>query len=275
LFIIAVSAWISKMIQVLIFVKNTNSLRCENPIGEPFFELSEVDSTNNYAMQMVQTQLAEHGTTWFAHFQNAGKGQRGKQWKAEPGQNIMMSCILETSRLPIDNQILLNIAVALACLDFFAKYAGQKTCIKWPNDIYWKDKKAGGILIENVLKGETWKYSIVGMGININQILFPASIPNPISLSLITGESYDLVPLAKVLCGHLEKRWQQLLSKNNKSLLDEYNQRLFKLNQPITFKKENIIFEGIIKGVNRKGELLVQKKNDSIVAYSSIEWLLN
>jgi BirA family biotin operon repressor/biotin-[acetyl-CoA-carboxylase] ligase len=265
------------MIQALIFVKNTNSLRCENPIGEPFFELSEVDSSNNYAMRMVQAQLAVHGTTWFAHYQNAGKGQRGKQWKAEPGQNIMMSCVLETSRLSIDNQILLNIAVALACLDFFTKYAGQTTCIKWPNDIYWKDRKAGGILIENVIKGESWKSSIVGIGININQTLFPPNIPNPVSLSQITGDTYDVVTLAKELCGFLEKRWQQLLSKDTASLplLDEYNQRLFKVNRQITFKKENKVFDGTIKGVNRKGELLILDKNGSIVAYSSIEWLLH
>src|SRR4051812_46359354 len=116
-----------------IFVKNTNSLRCENPIGEPFYELSEVDSSNNYAMQRVQAHLAGHGATWFVHFQKAGKGQRGKRWNADRGKNIMMSVVLDTGELMIENQVFMNIAISLACLDFFSSYAGGQTKIKWPN----------------------------------------------------------------------------------------------------------------------------------------------
>ena len=125
-------------------------MRCGNPIGEPFIELSEVDSSNNYAMQQVQAQMAAHGFTCFAHFQKAGKGQRGKEWITERGQNILMSCVVEPSFLSIDNQFILNAAVALACFDLFNLYAIDKTSIKWPNDIYWEDRKAGGILVENV-----------------------------------------------------------------------------------------------------------------------------
>lgn len=258
-----------------IFAKNTNSLRCENPIGEPFFELSEVDSSNNYAMRMVQAHLAAHGATWFAHFQNAGKGQRGKVWKAEPGQNIMMSIVLQPDMLSIDNQFVLNAAVALACFDFFNKYAIDQTCIKWPNDIYWKDRKAGGILIENVLKGEEWRYSIVGIGLNINQTLFPPGIRNPVSLKQITGKTFNVVELAKVLCNCLQKRWQQLLSISYNNILDEYNRHLYKRNEAATFKKENAEFTAVVKGVNKKGELLIDTNGQSTIAYGSIEWLLS
>ncbi|MCW3107193.1 MAG: biotin--[acetyl-CoA-carboxylase] ligase [Segetibacter sp.] len=257
-----------------IFVKNTNSLRCENPIGEPFFELSEVGSSNNYAMQMVQAHLAAHGTTWFAHFQNAGKGQRGKLWNAEPGQNIMMSCVLEPNTLSIDNQFVLNTAVALGCFDFFNKYTIDKTCIKWPNDIYWGDRKAGGILIENVLKGEEWKYSIVGIGININQTLFPNGIRNPVSLKQITGKTFNVIDLAKELCSYLENRWKQLLTTPYDKILEEYSYHLYKINQQATFKKENAIFTATVKGVNKKGELLVNTDNQTTIPYNSIEWVL-
>lgn len=249
-------------------------MRRDNPIGKPFYELGEVDSSNNYAMRMVQAQLAGHGATWFAHFQNAGKGQRGKQWKAEAGQNIMMSCVIEPTAVSIDNQFILNVAVALACFDLFNKYAINKTSIKWPNDIYWGDRKAGGILIENLLKGEKWKYSIAGMGININQTLFPEALKNPVSLKQITGKTFNVVDLAKELCDCLENRWQQLSSKVYDELLSEYSNHLYKLNREATFKKENAVFNAIVKGVNKKGGLLIQTDTLSTIAYGSVEWVL-
>ncbi len=190
----------------------------------PFVELSEVDSSNNYAMRQVQADLAEHGTTVFASYQNQGKGQRGKSWNAAAGENIMMSCILEPSFLLVDNQFFLNIVVSLGCYDFFNINAIDKTSIKWPNDIYWGDRKAGGILIENVLQGNVWRFSIAGMGLNINQTTYPADVPNPVSLKQITGKRYDVINCAKELCVHLENRWQMLKAGKEIQLLEEYNQ---------------------------------------------------
>ena len=224
-------------------------------------------------MQRVQAHLAGHGTTWFAHYQKAGKGQRGKQWNAERGKNIMMSVALETRTLSVEDQALLNIAVALGCFDFFSGYAGEKTKIKWPNDIYWGDRKAGGILIESILHGAKWKYSIIGIGININQILFPAPLLNAVSLAQITGNTFDVIGLAKEVCSLLEKRWQQLLHGQHQELLKEYNESLFRLNQKAVFKKESEIFQGVIQGVNHKGELLIARENGAIDAYKSLIWL--
>ncbi|GEO11952.1 biotin--[acetyl-CoA-carboxylase] ligase [Segetibacter aerophilus] len=246
----------------------------DNPIGEPFFELSEVESSNNYAMQKVQAHLAVHGTTWFAHFQKAGKGQRGKEWKAEPSQNIMLSCVVEPALLSVDNQFLLNAAVALACHDFFKLYAVDKTSIKWPNDIYWEDRKAGGVLIENVLSGERWRYSIIGIGININQTLFPVGVRNPVSLKQITGKTYDIIKLAKELCISLETRWQQLLLLPASHLLKEYSVHLYKLNQSANFEKNGNFFSGIIRGVTKTGELLISQDNHAATSYSTVNWVL-
>lgn len=246
----------------------------KSQIGEPFFELSEVDSSNNYAMQRVQAHLAGHGTTWFAHYQNAGKGQRGKLWNAEPRQNIMMSSIIEPNTLSIENQFVLNAAMALACFDFFNKYAIDKTSIKWPNDIYWGDRKAGGILIENVLSGETWKYSVVGIGININQTLFPKALRNPVSLKQITGKTFNVIKLAKELCRYLDSRWNKLLATPFDELLKEYCCHLYRLNEEASFKSQNAILKGLVKGVNEKGELLIETNKQSVIAYNSLEWLL-
>lgn len=249
-------------------------MRCENPIGKPFYELSEVDSSNNYAMRMVQAQLAEHGNTWFAHHQIKGKGQRGKVWKADPGQNLMMSCVLQPAKLTVDNQFILNAAVALACFDFINKYVIDKCCIKWPNDIYWEDRKAGGILIENVLKGEQWKYSIVGIGLNINQTLFPENLRNPVSLKQITGKTFDVISLAKELCIFLDHRWKQISTSTFNVLLNEYSSHLYKINQQITFIKDNEQFAGAVKGVTEKGNLIIEETSGEKMVVESIEWVL-
>jgi BirA family biotin operon repressor/biotin-[acetyl-CoA-carboxylase] ligase len=264
----------SETIQDSIFVKNTNSLPRHNPVGKPFFELSEVESSNNYAMQMAQAHLAVHGTTWFAHYQNAGKGQRGKRWNAERSQNVMISSILEPKMLLVENQFLLNATVALACHDFFKRYAVDKTYIKWPNDIYWGDRKAGGVLIENVLSGENWRYAVVGIGININQTLFPEEIRNPVSLKQITGKTYNVIELAKELCASLENRWQQLLTSPAPAIIEEYCLHLYKINQQAAFEKDSVRFNGIIKGVNKNGELLISKNNSSPVSYNDVKWVL-
>lgn len=244
------------------------------PIGEPFMEIGEVDSSNNYAMRQVQAQLAEHGATYFASFQTQGKGQRGKNWVAEPGQNIMMSCVLEPHLLNIDNKFVLSCCIALACFDFFNEMAIDNTSIKWPNDIYWGDRKAGGILVENVLQGKEWKYAIVGIGININQTLFSPNLPNPVSLRQITGKSFDSILLAKDLCTHLESRWKMLLGGQMLDLMNQYNACLYKLNQTVWFRKHNAVYAAVIKGVNNCGELLADTGNLSAIPHGDVEWLI-
>lgn len=249
-------------------------MRPENPIGEPFFELCEVDSTNNYAMRQVQAQMAVHGFAWFAAYQNAGKGQRGKAWNAVRGENITLSVVTEPTFLSVDNQFLLNATVALACFDFFSKYALAETSIKWPNDIYWKDRKAGGILIENIIQGKEWKFAIVGTGININQTFFPEHLPNPVSLKQITGKTFDVINLVKELCNHLETRWKQLRNRKHDQLLQEYEQHLYKLQKKAIFKKDNEIIHAVITGVKENGELLVDTGEQTAFTHGSIEWLI-
>ena len=257
-----------------IFAKITNSLLPTPLIGNPFVVIGEVDSSNNYAMRQVQADLAEHGTCYFATYQNKGKGQRGKPWKGEPGQNIMMSIVLEPTFLTIDNQFFLNIAIALACYEMFNSYTIDKTCIKWPNDIYWGDRKAGGILIENILQGKDWRFSIAGIGININQTVFPAELPNPVSLKQITGKTLDPVVLAKELAVYLEDKWQLLRQDNKDELLDQYNQILYKRNDTVTFKKDNAKFSAIVKGVAEDGQLIIDTGEVSKVPFGTVEWVL-
>ena len=246
-----------------------------NPIGNPFIELLSVDSTNNYAMEMLHLSNAKHGTVYFAHEQFAGKGQRKKQWQTHPGENIIMSVVLATSSLEVSNLFSLSAAIALGVHDFFCAFAFENVFIKWPNDLYCNDRKAGGILIQNIIRGKDWQNAVAGIGININQINFDSSITHAISLKQITGKSYEPVQLAKELCTFLDKRFTQLLNDKFNVLLKEYNSVLYKRGELIKFKKDNIVFEGIITEVNINGQLVIEAGAEQAFNVGEIEWLIN
>ncbi|HTI91501.1 MAG TPA: biotin--[acetyl-CoA-carboxylase] ligase [Puia sp.] len=188
--------------------KNSNLLA----IGHAFIELQSVDSTNNYAMAQASKGRAAHGTLFFAHEQWAGKGQRGRSWTSTPGENIVLSAVLEPLALQPSQAFSLSVCVALACHDLFSRYAGPgSTSIKWPNDLYWNDRKAGGILIENHFQGDRWPLAIAGMGININQVEFSATARNPVSLRQITGRTFQAAELARELGSCLDQRYSALI----------------------------------------------------------------
>jgi BirA family biotin operon repressor/biotin-[acetyl-CoA-carboxylase] ligase len=243
-------------------------------VGEPFIELNSIDSTNNYAFDIIQAKLAAHGTACFAFEQTRGKGQRGKNWVSEKGANIILSVILKTDFLQLHQQFYLSVAIALAAHNLFGKYAGEETKIKWPNDIYWRDRKAGGILIETQLLGKKWKWAVVGIGMNINQTKFSRLTKRPVSLKQITGKDFDSVQLAKELCKLIDKRVKQLEKGDFKKILKEYNQHLFKLNEEVKLKRKNILFKCSIKGVNEQGELLIERKSLETISWGEVEWQL-
>ena len=244
------------------------------PIGHPYIILPTIDSTNNYAMQQIQAGLASHGATWFAREQTAGKGQRGKSWLTTPNQNLLLSTVIQPS-LVTSQQFLLSATAALACYDFYKNYAVEEISIKWPNDLYWRDRKAGGLLIENVFRGSDWMYAIVGIGININQVQFDPGLPNPVSLKQITGKNYDVVALAHELCRQLEKRYQQLQQQPANSLLQQYQQVIYKMNQPVTLKKGNIVFETTIEGVTQTGDLITRDAVERSFRFGEVEFVIS
>lgn len=243
-------------------------------IGKPFTELKEVNSTNNYAMAMAQKGAAKHGEAWFAHHQTKGKGSRGKSWNSSAGENIILSVLLQPGNDILPSQsFYLTAAVALAAYDFFRKYAVDDVSVKWTNDVYWRDRKAAGILIENVVRGNHYLWSVVGIGMNINQTVFDEALPNPVSLKQITGKTYNVVALAKELCECLQHRYEQL-QKSKESILNDYNEVLYKRNEKVKLKKNNIAFTGIIKQVDALGFLEVEDGLQPQFAFGEIEWVL-
>jgi BirA family biotin operon repressor/biotin-[acetyl-CoA-carboxylase] ligase len=243
------------------------------PIGHPYIILPTVDSTNNYAMRQIQAGLATHGATWFALEQTAGKGQRGKSWLTTPNLNIMFSTVVTPGLLPT-RQFWLSATVALSCYDFYKKYAGDETRIKWPNDVYWRDRKAGGILIENVFRGTDWLYAVVGIGINVNQVVFDPALPNPVSLKQITGRDFDAAELGRELCQCLENRYQLLQEGEIENIMQEYQQVLYKLHQPVMLKKGNISFETTIVGVTDTGQLKTKDVMEREFYFGEVEFVI-
>lgn len=234
--------------------------------------LTQTDSTNNYAMARIRAGVATHGQAWFAMEQTAGKGQREKRWLAEKGANILLSIALEPEKLGSPQPFIFNASVAIACHDFFKEISGDETTIKWPNDIYWRDRKAGGILIENIYSGEQgWTWSVVGIGLNINQTSFSPDIKNAVSLKQITGKDWDVLELTRSLCSAIENR---VGSMHPGQILNEYNARLFKKNESVKFRKENRLFDAVIKGVNALGELEVSGAITETFRSGEVEWII-
>ncbi len=262
-----------------------------NPIGKPFIELQSIDSTNKYAMGLIHGNHlpdgqgeAQHGMAIFTHEQTAGKGQRGKSWTSQKDLNIALSILLNPYPLSVPDQFKLSVCIAASTWEFFSKYAGDETKIKWPNDIYWRDRKAGGILIENVIQSSQsevgsrwqsgWQWSVIGTGININQTDFDPDLPNPVSLKQITGKIHEPIELAKEFCSLMEKNYQLLIAGNFKILFNKYQTHLYKKDEKVKLKKGTRVFETIIKGVSETGQLITQHSIEERFEFGEVEWVL-
>jgi BirA family biotin operon repressor/biotin-[acetyl-CoA-carboxylase] ligase len=240
--------------------------------AQKFIILERVDSTNNYAMAMVQSNTVGSGDAVFAMEQTAGKGRRGKTWKSNIGENIVLSIITQMQWLSVRQQFHLSAAVSLGCLDFFSKFLESGVKIKWPNDIFIYDRKAGGILIENVLKGNLWQWSVIGIGLNINQQNFENQTLNAISLKNITGENYNVIEIAKELHLLILKRIEKLGSGAFEEFLTEYNENLYCRNQIIKLRKGNVAFETRLRGVSEFGEMITKDAYERRFEFDEVEW---
>lgn len=236
--------------------------------------LDSVDSTNNYAMASIHAGMASHGMAWFAHEQTHGKGQRGRNWDTARRQNIAISIIIDPLGLNTSHQFALSMAVAEACYSFFSAYSGPGCSIKWPNDLYFNDRKAAGILIENIFQGPDWKWAIVGIGVNINQVHFNAQLKNPVSLKQITGKIYDTEALAAELHRQVLHRSDDIRNNRNDALLEQYNTHLYKRGEKVRLRKGNMVFETTITGVNALGCLLTYDSIERQFDFGEVEWIL-
>lgn len=227
-------------------------------LGQKINYLPTCQSTNDIAASLISSETALDGTVVITGNQTAGRGQRGNQWEAQPGQNLTFSVILQPSFLQPNEQFWLNIAVSLGISDWLATYLGDRLKIKWPNDLYVEQRKIGGILIENTLYGYSIAWSVVGIGLNINQTRFQTATAT--SLINETPNEYDFVlpDVLPLLLESIERRYLALRSGQRDILKTNYLQRLFRYQEESDFIADGERFRGMIVGVEESGRLAIQ-----------------
>ena len=229
-------------------------------IGKVLLRYNSLDSTNLAAQQLLlQPNKPIEGTIIVADQQTAGKGQRGNSWYSPSGQNLLSSYILYPKHLLPKQQFNLNIIASLAVLDFLLEIGISDACIKWPNDIYIQDKKVAGILIQNNIAGTQIAATIIGIGLNVNQINFDPALPNPTSLHNELGKELDKDNALAQLCSTLEKRYLQSKSKRGmEDMLSDYTALMYRFDEVAQYLIDGTSQPGIIKGIDEQGKLLLQ-----------------
>ncbi|MCK3682577.1 biotin--[acetyl-CoA-carboxylase] ligase [Maribellus sp. YY47] len=227
--------------------------------------MDEVDSTNNYAKQLV-SDGTENGTVVLAQFQSRGKGQPGNFWESVAEKNLLTSVILYPVFLEAARQFLISKIVSLSLLDLLNTEV-ENVSIKWPNDIYIGNRKVAGILIENSIKGSKLDWSIIGIGLNLNQLEFHSDAPNPVSLQQLNGKEYDIQETLKGWLYYFRK-WYQLLEAGQVDEIETaYLNRLFGFNQWRNFRKDKVVFEARISGIGEFGQLQLEDRSGKITEY--------
>lgn len=226
----------------------------------------ELGSTNAYAKHLLEGEQPPEGTVISTDFQTIGKGQDSSTWESEAGKNILMTMILYPRFLDVADQFSLSMVIALGIVDYLEPLLPDiPVHIKWPNDIYADHKKIAGILINNEVMGEEFVHVIAGIGINVNQTDFSSAIPNPTSLSNLSGKEYNVrketVRLSECLMG----RYEQLRMYESSLISSQYHERLLGRDEWRKYIYLGNKIEGRIIGVNEFGNLVLETKNGEIV----------
>lgn len=222
-------------------------------VGQQLVFLPECASTNTIAYELLNKNEATDGCVILTGAQTQGRGQRGNTWDVEPDKNITLSVVFKPTFLQAQDQFSLNIAVALAAVDLLKTHLPPGSSLKWPNDLYHQDQKVGGILIENSINGRALQHSIVGIGLNINQVTFQH--PRATSFALLAGQSFHLPELVQQLLQHLEHRYLALRAGGRENQKREYLQHLFRYQEWHLFEIKGEQIVGQITGVDATGRL--------------------
>lgn len=234
-------------------------------LGKDVHFLPECHSTNDTALQLVRERRAKEGTIVICENQTQGKGQRGNTWISEPCKNLTFSLVLRPTFLDISEQFYLNMTVSNSIRKLLQDYIPNLQ-VKWPNDLVVPGfGKIGGILIENTFSGEGWENAVVGIGLNVNQLNFNAS--GATSLSLLTGNQFDLEELFRLLITQLEQGYILLKKGKWKEIKAEYLHNLFLKDRVSKFSSEGKEFSGIITGISQEGKLEISLQNGDEVLF--------
>ena len=229
--------------------------------------LPETESTNQSLRELSDTGALPNKSILWADYQTKGRGQVGNTWESESGMNLLCSILFYPDHLPANRSFDILETVSLSVKYTLDKYVSDIS-VKWPNDIYWKQKKISGILIENDLWGNMISRSIIGIGINLNQSEFKSETPNPVSLRLITGHMYDLREILGQLQSEFELLEQELKGKGTNSLHQRYCTALYRREGFYPYQDAEGRFEARIHAIEPSGQLILERKDGSLSNYS-------
>ena len=235
-------------------------------IGSNIIFSENLSSSNSYAATLLKNNLLQEGTIIRTNFQTAGCGQTGNTWESEDGKNLLISLILYPFMIKPSDQFIISKMISLGICDYLRQHTANIS-IKWPNDIYVNNDKIAGILIEATIIRNQIETIIAGIGLNINQKIFRSGAPNPVSLGMITGKSYNVEECLNNLASYLDKRYKQLLQEKRSEIDEEYLSNMYKIGQWCDYRDKNGSFEGKIISVNSSGRLQIEDRRGRINEY--------
>lgn len=238
--------------------------------------MRETDSTNALMKELIWTMDLPEGYVVRTDFQTKGKGQGTNRWESAKGKNLLFSLLLRPVQIPIEEQFLVSQFVSLGIIDSLRNLAPEQAkgfSIKWPNDIYWYDKKIAGILIENTWQGRKIATSVIGTGLNVNQKQFNSNAPNPVSLLQIFGYKFNRKALLNVIFKAIEGYYLHL---DKEVIRSNYHQSLFRKDGFYCYRTGNRIFDAEIMEVASDGRLILKEKTGEISGYyfKEVEFVL-
>ena len=230
-------------------------------------KLDAIDSTNNYLKKIILNEGINDYTVVTAKFQTQGKGQLGTEWESEHSKNLICSVYKKEINIKVQDQFVISALVSLALIKTLRKVNLSNIHIKWPNDIMSDNKKICGILIENIVKENYIKDTVIGIGLNVNQTIFN-NLPNAASIKNLIGTTCSIDEILKDLVKNVKYYFNELDKSSINSIFEKYEDALFRINKPSTFKNsKGEIFSGYIKGVSRSGKLNVMLEDNLQESY--------
>ncbi len=240
--------------------------------GKILVYLTTCHSTNEYASRLIADSAPIEGTLVITPEQTNGKGQRGASWESETGKNLTFSLILKPSFLALSHQFFLNVISSLAVRDTVAHFLQTEVKVKWPNDIYLNDNKLAGILIQNTIKKDRFGYSIMGIGLNINQTIF--SDKKAISMKNHTSQEYSVEAVLNNLLSSIESYYLRLRNNELEALNELYIAHLYRVGEEHSYKTAHDTFRGVLKGIDESGNLKIESEGlVRVFSFKEVEFL--
>jgi len=251
----------------IVYLINSGKNMQKQYIGNTIISLSDVESTNLYAISQIPGKEVKPGTVFLTYNQTAGRGQLNNKWECESGKNLTFSVFLKPSVVAIQKQFMVSKMASLGIVSFLNDYITDVK-IKWPNDIYVGDRKICGTLIENAVMQKNIFWSVIGIGININQTVFLSDAPNPVSVKNITGKNYDLPEMLDGLLKKIDFYYSELFEGNYEDLDAKFLKYLYRLNEWNDFADKDHRYKGRIVGVNDIGQLQIEEETGNVNTYN-------